>query len=92
MKEHDLLNNKESQQFEMYVDGKKSFIEYQQEDDVLYLVHTEVPEEQGGKGIAADLVEKTFNYIEEQNLKVVPECSYVQAFLKRNPDWERILA
>jgi predicted GNAT family acetyltransferase len=92
MKENDLLNNKESQQFEMYVDGKKSFIEYQQEDDVLYLVHTEVPEEQGGKGIAADLVEKTFNYIEEQNLKVVPECSYVQAFLKRNPDWERILA
>jgi predicted GNAT family acetyltransferase len=92
MKGNDLLNNKESQQFEMYVDGKKSFIEYQQEDDVLYLVHTEVPEEQGGKGIAADLVEKTFNYIEEQNLKVVPECSYVQAFLKRNPDWERILA
>jgi predicted GNAT family acetyltransferase len=92
MKENELIDNKESQEFEMYVDGKMSFIEYQQEGDQVYLVHTEVPEEQSGAGIAAKLVEQTFHYLEGKNLKVVPECSYVQAFIKRHPDWERILA
>jgi predicted GNAT family acetyltransferase len=92
MKENELVDNTESNQFEINVDGKTSFVEYQREGDLVYLVHTQVPEDQSGQGIASDLVEKTFNYLEEKNLKVVPECSYVQAFIKRHPDWERILA
>jgi predicted GNAT family acetyltransferase len=92
MKENELVDNTESNQFEINVDGKTSFVEYQREGDLVYLVHTQVPEDQSGQGIASDLVEKTFNYLEEKNLKVVPECSYVQSFIKRHPDWERILA
>jgi predicted GNAT family acetyltransferase len=92
MEEHRFNNNKEIQNFELHVDGQRSFIEYEMEDDRVYLSHTEVPEEQSGKGIAAELVEKTFEYLESHNLKVVPGCSYVQTYLTRHPDWNRLLS
>lgn len=61
-------------------------------DDKIYLIHTEVPVELEGKGVASAIVEKTFNYIEQNNLKLVPLCVYVVSYLKRHPEWSRILA
>ncbi len=92
MGEHKFTNNKEEQYFELYVDGQRSFIAYQMEGNKAYLSHTEVPEEQSGTGIAAELVERTFNYLDEHNLKVIPACSYVKTFLKRHPEWNRLLS
>jgi predicted GNAT family acetyltransferase len=92
MNDNKFTNNKEEQTFELYVDGQRSFIEYQMEEDSVYLSHTEVPEEQSGAGIASELVEKTFHYLEENNLKMVPGCSYVRIYLQRHPEWNRLLA
>lgn len=91
MKNKDFFHNITDHSFEKFVDGERSFIEYQQRGDHVYLLHTEVPESQTGEGIAASLVEKTFEYLEEQNLKAVPSCSYVKVFLKRHPEWNRIV-
>jgi predicted GNAT family acetyltransferase len=92
MKNNEFNVNKKAHNFELFVDGQRSFIDYQQEGDVVYLVHTEVPDEQSGEGIAASLVEQTLAYLEENNLKAVPSCSYVHAFIKRHPEWDRIVA
>jgi predicted GNAT family acetyltransferase len=88
----EIKDNKNDNALELWVDGKRSFIEYEIEGKNIYLLHTEVPSEQNGQGIAADLVQKSFAYLEEHNFKVIPACSYVRAFLKRHPDWERIVA
>jgi len=87
-----LNNNEAKHNFEMTIDGERCFIDYMLRDGKIYLVHTEVPQALEGRGVAGAMVEKTFIYIEEHHLKMVPLCPYVQQFLKRRPEWNRLLA
>ncbi len=86
-----LNNNTAIHNFELFVDGHRSFIDYKQHDDKYFLIHTEVPHELEGRGVAAVLVEKTFKYLEANNFKMVPYCAYIKAYLKRHPEWERLM-
>ncbi|MFA6085888.1 GNAT family N-acetyltransferase [Mucilaginibacter sp.] len=88
----ELINNEAIHNFELFVNGHRAFIDYKKKDNKIYLIHTEVPAELKGMGVAEALVEKAFNYIEEHQLKLVPLCSYVQLFLKRHPEWGRLVA
>ena len=87
-----LINNEPIHNFELTVEGTRSFVDYKKRGDNVYLIHTEVPEEMEGKGIASDLVEKTFLYLEQHNLKMVPLCAYIMSYLKRHPEWNRLRA
>jgi predicted GNAT family acetyltransferase len=86
-----LIDNKEQHNFELWVDGRRSFIDYKRHGSRVYLLHTEVPKELEGNGVAAALVEKTLRYLEENQLKLIPLCVYVQSFLKRHPEWNRLV-
>jgi predicted GNAT family acetyltransferase len=87
-----LVNNTDNHNFEMFVDGQRAFIDYQLRGDKLFLTHTEVPVELEGRGVASVLVEKVFQYAEEHDLKILPYCAYIKTWLKRHPDWERLIA
>ncbi len=81
----------EKKRFELHVNDQIAFLEYRLKGNVIYLIHTEVPETISGMGIAAILVTKVFEYIEEHHLRLVPYCPYVKIFLKRHPEYERLL-
>ena len=87
-----LVNNEMSRQFELVVDGVKAKIEYELQKGRMSLLHTEVPETLEGQGVGSAIVEKTLLYLEEHNLKLVPWCSFVKAYVKKHPEWKRILA
>ena len=86
-----LTNNTQTHNFEMIVDGHRAFIDYQLKHDKIFLIHTEVPVELEGHGVAGTLVDRTLHYIEAHGWKIVPYCAYVKSYLKRHPEWERLV-
>lgn len=88
---NELHVNKEQQRFEMEVDGSVAFIEYREKGKKIYLVHTETPPELEGQGVASALVNKTLHYLEQHHLQLVPLCTFVQSYLKRHPEWNRLV-
>ena len=74
MKEnYDLIDNEERHQYEFHIERYVPRIEYiKNKDGVIYLTHTEVPMELGGKGIGSQLVEKVLLDIEKKDLRLVP--------------------
>lgn len=83
--------NADKHQFEMDVDGYQAIIVYKQSDNVITLLHTEVPPELEGKGAATAIIEKTLFFIKDNNLRLIPLCPLVVAYLKRHPGWEDIV-
>ncbi|ATL48135.1 GNAT family N-acetyltransferase [Chitinophaga caeni] len=92
LKQIPVTDNELANQFEMRIDNKIAKIEYKITGDRIFLTHTEVPPALEGKGVAAILVEKVLHIVEERGLKLVPLCPYVASYLRRHPDWKRLLA
>jgi uncharacterized protein len=54
--------------------------------------HTFVPPELRGRGLASELTEFALRYALDRNLKVVPTCPFIAAFIDRHPEFEPLLA
>ena len=55
-------------------------------NEVLTVYHTEVDEEQSGKGYAKLLLDAMTTYARKNDLKVRPLCAYVHAQFKKHPN------
>ena len=88
----ELIKNETDKHFEMTVDGYLSFIQYHELSDRIALVHTEVPEELGGKGVGTALVEKTLNFIKETGKQIMPYCPFILAYIKRHTEWKPLVS
>ena len=86
----DLVKNETGNRFEMNVDGNTAIIEYKEYPGKIALLHTEVPPQLEGKGAATAIIEKTLDYIEKKNFKLIPLCPLLVAYIKRHPEWKRI--
>ena len=80
-------NNATAHRFEAVVDGRTAFLNYQRHGGVLTLVHTEVPPELEGRGIASSLARAALDYAREQRLRVAPRCPFVATYLERHPEY-----
>lgn len=87
-----LVKNSAENRFELKIGNYTTFIDYKEHNKDIWLTHTEAPEALQGKGAATAVIEKTLNYIEENGYRLIPVCPFVDAYLKRHPDWNRILA
>ncbi len=82
---------KTPQRFEIEVNGHYAFIDYKEMSSKIALIHTEAEPELAGTGAAAAVVEKTLHYIEDQGKKLLPFCPFVFAYIKKHPEWKRIV-
>ncbi len=87
-----LLRNETSRHFEIAVEGKKAFIEFEVREGKMFLTRAEVPLAFQSNGVGDALVEKTLLYLEENKLPLVPMCPFVASYLRKYPEWKRVLA
>jgi predicted GNAT family acetyltransferase len=88
----ELRNNEENKQFETTIDGLVALIEYTINDNRIFLTHTEVPPELGGRGVGSLLVKESLEEIERMKLGVIPACKFVKSYIQKNPEYRRLLA
>ena len=62
------------------------------EQEVRVATHTIVPKPIGGRGVAAQLVERLVADAREKGFKIVPQCSYVADKFSENPEWSDLKA
>ena len=60
-----LINNTDIHNFEMFVEGHRAFIDYQLKHDKVFLIHTEVPVELEGHGVAG-AIEDSAKHVESR--------------------------
>lgn len=87
-----ITNNEKEQRFEfLFNDGEYAFIEYRCYQKDMALMHTVVPEEKQGLGIAGQLTKYVLDYAREKDLKLIIYCPYVAAYLKKHPEYNDLV-
>ncbi len=91
--EQSIVLNQEKKRFELEVEGKIAYIEFiKNNEDIMFLTHTEVPRGLEGKGVGSAIVSKTLDYIQENRYTLAPLCPFIAAYVKRHPERKEILA
>lgn len=86
-----IIKNDENKQIEMTLEGHLAYIKFSEDADYLTIHSTQVPSELGGRGIAAELTKFALDYAKEHDLKVVPLCSYTEAYIKKHPEYDSLV-
>jgi uncharacterized protein len=86
-----VVNNKTRHRYELAVEGHIAATYYSVADGVITFIHTEVPPELGGRGIASTLIRGALDQVRADGLKVIAQCPFVKAFIEKHADYQDLL-
>jgi uncharacterized protein len=76
------------QRYEIVRDGTLlGHAAYQKTNELVVFTHTEVDRSLEGQGIGGRLVRGALDHVRTLDLKVLPVCPFVQAWMARHPDY-----
>ncbi|HUD78720.1 MAG TPA: N-acetyltransferase [Streptosporangiaceae bacterium] len=81
-----VTDNEEDSRLEIHADGELAELIYRTRAGRLVLVHTEVPDALGGRGLGGDLVEAAIDKAAAAGMTIVPLCLFARGWLERHPD------
>lgn len=87
-----VINNEQAHRFEATVNGRRALITYRRYPGKIVFDHTEVPEPLEGKGLAAKLTRVALDFARTNQLRVVPLCTYVTAYIRKHSDVHDLLS
>jgi predicted GNAT family acetyltransferase len=88
---NNVKHNVAENRFEVETDGILSVADYQLRDGEMIMTHTFVPPELRGRGLAEKLVRAALEHARAKKLRVVPACSYVDAFIRRHAEFQSLV-
>ncbi len=89
--EHTVIHDEKVNRFEVFESGQIAYLQYEENNGVIDILHTIVPPPLEGQGIARALTEAVVRYATTRNLKIRPTCSYAKSFFARHSHHEDML-
>src|SRR5689334_25296056 len=84
-------NNTAKHRFEVQLGDSFGVITYRKTGPVYVMIHTEVPKEFGGQGIAQHLVHEALEQVGAAHGRIVPLCPVVRAYIQRHPEYQSLV-
>lgn len=69
--------------------GGDSYVEYSISGKELHLLHTYTDPQKRGRNLAAKVVDAAFHYAIANEFVVIPVCTYIPVFVKKNPKMKK---
>lgn len=85
-----IAHNEAENRFEIWIDNQLSKLDYMRDGNTIVMTHVGVHPDQRGQGVAGKLAEVALGYAREKSLRVIPMCSYVAAYIRRNPEYAEL--
>jgi len=85
-------DNTQLNRYEMPVEDDVAFIAYRRADQVVTMLHAEVPSRLSGRGFGSAMVKGALDLARAEGIKVVPLCSFVAAYIDRHDEYRDLLA
>ncbi len=86
----EVVNNEQAKRFEAKLGDDVAVVEYQLTGKIITFTHTEVPPAYEGYGIASKMAKVALEYAKSHELKVLPLCPYIKAYILRHPEYKSI--
>lgn len=89
----EITHDTEGSRYLAYRDGEQvGVLDYRVNGDAIVFTYTGVPKQYEGQGIAGQLVQQAMDDVRAgEARKVVPACSYVDAWIRRHPDYHDLV-
>jgi predicted GNAT family acetyltransferase len=89
----EVVHRPERSRYEILLDGDPiGFSSYHDQPDRRVFLHTEVDSAYEGKGYGRRLARDALDGTREAGLKVTPRCPFIAAFIKRNREYQDLVA
>lgn len=85
-----LYQNIDDRRFEVKLNDQIAFVDYKLHNNVISLIHTEVPKELSGKGVGSFLARNVLEFAKQQQLEVKPYCPFIKAYIDKHPEYQSI--
>lgn len=93
MQEHpQFTDNRDAQRYELRRgDAVVAIAQYRIEGPRIRFTHTEVRPADEAKGLGTLLARQALDDVRRQQLKAVPSCAFIAAFIERHPHYAELL-
>jgi predicted GNAT family acetyltransferase len=84
-------NNAARNRFELDTAAGIAFASYRLSSGTITIFHSEVPSALRGRGIDSRLARGALEEVRRQGLKLVAQCSFIDAFVADNPEFRDLM-
>ena len=84
---YEVVHEPEESRFAVHAAGHTAVLEYQRVGERIIMPHTVVPGPLEGQGVGSQLARTALDWAGQENLRVVPLCPFVRAYIQRHPEY-----